>query len=220
MYLCLYGRDYNSIMMTARLFQPHYLQAPRNFVLPQLDYPVCLEIGAGMGRHAIQFAEQNPEQTLVAIERTTAKFKVFAARLQAHCLGNLHAVHADAIPWIVHVLPPKSVEKLFILYPNPEPKNAAQRWINMPFFEFLLSRLQDNAEIILASNITSYIDEATQQLTERWHLPFVRSLVVQNSARTHFEVKYLARGEPCEQLIIRKPANYQTRFDQYQSPSQ
>jgi tRNA G46 methylase TrmB len=201
--------------MSARLFQPQYLQAPRNFVVPQFDRPVCLEIGAGMGRHAILFAEQNPSKTLIAIERTSAKFKVFAARQQDHQLANLYPVHADAIPWVVHALGPQSVEQLFLLYPNPEPKNPAQRWLNMPFFEFLLSRLQDNASITLASNVPAYLDEAASQLEQVWHLPFVRQSIAADSARTHFEVKYLARSEPCEQLYITKPAKYQTRFDDW-----
>lgn len=204
--------------MSARLFQPQYLQAPRNFVVPQFEQAICLEIGAGMGRHAILFAEQHPDKTLVAIERTRAKFKVFAARQQDHQLAHLYPVHADAIPWVVHALLPRSVEQLFLLYPNPEPKNPAQRWLNMPFFEFLLSRLQNNAQITLASNIPAYLDEAANQLQQVWKLPFVQQAIAQDSARTHFEVKYLARGEPCAELIITKPAGYQTRFDDYISP--
>lgn len=203
--------------MAARLFQPHYLQPPRGFVSPTFNQPICLEIGAGMGRHAILFAEQNPDQILVAIERTAAKFKVFAVRQQEHLLANLHPVHADALPWVVHALAPASVAQLFILYPNPEPKNPAQRWLNMPFFEFLLSRLQVGATITLASNIPEYLDEAEQQLINVWHLPYERQTIAMDSARTHFEVKYLERGEPCQQLMITKPADYQTRFDQYVS---
>ncbi|RYY78356.1 MAG: SAM-dependent methyltransferase [Moraxellaceae bacterium] len=204
--------------MSARLFQPQYLQAPRNFVVPQFEQPICLEIGAGMGRHAILFAEQHPEKTLVAIERTRAKFKVFAVRQQDHQLAHLYPVHADAIPWVVHALLPRSVEQLFLLYPNPEPKNPAQRWLNMPFFEFLLSRLQNNAQITLASNVPAYLDEAANQLQQMWKLPFVRQMIAQDSARTHFEVKYLARSEPCAELMITKPDGYHTRFDDYISP--
>lgn len=198
-----------------RQFQPDCLQQPRDFVRPIFSQPICLEIGAGMGKHAIQFAIQNPEQTLVAIERTAAKFQAFAARQLDHQLINLYPVHADAIPWVVFALPPKSVSQLFILYPNPEPKNPAQRWLNMPFFEFLLSRLQDGAHITLASNISSYIDEAEQQLIEVWKLPYARQQVALDATRTHFEVKYLARGELCEQLLMTKPVDYQTRFDGY-----
>lgn len=199
--------------MAARLFQPHFLQPPRGFVRPLFDKPICLEIGAGMGRHAILFAEQNPDKTLVAIERTAAKFKVFAVRQQEHQLANLYPVHADALPWVVHALAPASVAQLFILYPNPEPKNPAQRWLNMPFFEFLLSRLQVGATITLASNIPEYLNEAEQQLINVWHLPYERQTIATDAARTHFEVKYLERGEPCQQLMITKPADYQTRFD-------
>ena len=46
---------------------------------------------------------------------------------------NLVPVHADALPWVVHALYPAQVEHFFILYPNPEPHNPAQRWLNMPF---------------------------------------------------------------------------------------
>ncbi len=56
--------------------------------------------------------------------------------------------------------------------PNPEPHNPAQRWLNMPFFEFLLSRLQPGGQITLASNIPEDIEEAQQQLIDIWKLPF------------------------------------------------
>ena len=201
-----------------RVFQPRFLKAPRDFVRPdwqQVALPLCLEIGAGMGRHAIQFGQHHPDKILYAIERTAEKFNVFAERAAAAQLAHVYPVHADAIPWVVHALPPQSISECFILYPNPEPKNPAQRWLNMPFFEFLLSRLQDNAQLTLVSNIPEYINEAAQQLTDVWQLPFIQQAVPVDSARTHFEVKYLARGEPCQELLIRKPAGYQTLFDAY-----
>ncbi|MGQ7707864.1 hypothetical protein ACTGY4_09990, partial [Streptococcus suis] len=95
----------------------------------------------------------------------------------------------------VHALQPQQVEQFFILYPNPEPHNPAQRWLNMPFFEFLISRLQVAGQITLASNIPEYIEEAQQQLIEVWTLPFVKERIADSSARTHFEIKYLERGE-------------------------
>lgn len=129
---------------------------------------------------------------------------------------NLQPIHADALPWVVHALFPAQVEQFFILYPNPEPHNPAQRWLNMPFFEFLLSRLKTGGQITLASNIPDYIEEAQQQLIEVWKLPFVKEAIPADSARTHFEIKYLERGELCQQLIITKPEGCTTRFDDFQ----
>jgi tRNA G46 methylase TrmB len=114
-------------------------------------------------------------------------------------------------------LAPQQVQQFFILYPNPEPHNPAQRWLNMPFFEFLLSRLQVDGQITLASNIPEYIAEAEQQLQEIWKLPYVKEVIASDSARTHFEIKYLERGELCQQLLIQKPENYTTRFDDFQA---
>lgn len=85
----------------------------------------------------------------------------------------------------------------------------------MPFFEFLLSRLQVGGTITLASNIAEYIAEAEQQLINIWKLPFVKEVINSTSARTHFEIKYLERGELCQQLIITKPTDYSTRFDDF-----
>ena len=207
----------------ARAFQPHRLSAPRDFMIPKIisdnkdEKPLILEIGAGKGKHALSFALQNPDKHLIAIERTRNKFDAFSRLATLQDLPNLDAIHADAIAWTVHALKPNSVAKIFILYPNPEQHNPNQQWLNMPFFEFLLSRLQVGGEIILATNIQSYMDNAEHQAAKLWCLPNTRYRVPVDSQRTHFEVKYLARQEVCWELSIRKPKWYKTRFDNWQA---
>lgn len=218
-----------------RTFQPDKLHAPRDFqplgglkssLLSEplgdfFNQTVCLEIGAGKGKHAIEYAQSHPDERLIAIERTKEKFSAFFQRVQDlqknQSLDNLYCIHADAIAWVVHAIPPNCLDKVFILYPNPEPHNANQRWLNMPFFEFLLSRLKVNGSIILASNILSYIEEAEQQASNVWQVPVIKQLVPKDSQRTHFEMKYLARGQLCWQLILTKPVHYQTHFDTWSS---
>jgi tRNA G46 methylase TrmB len=163
------------------------------------------------------FTAHHPEKKLIAVERTREKFVAMQKQHGLEGQQNLQLVHADALPWVVHALQPQQVEQFFILYPNPEPHNPAQRWLNMPFFEFLISRLQVGGQITLASNIPEYIEEAQQQLIEVWKLPFVKERIADSSARTHFEIKYLERGELCQQLIITKPEGYCTRFDAFQA---
>lgn len=223
-----------------RAFQPEKLSAPRDFILPNvlnnekkgakkigaennnkksipcLIKPLVLEIGAGKGKHALMYATQNPDKHLIAIERTRNKFEAFEKITIQNDLNNLSAIHADAIAWIVHAIATSSVERIYILYPNPEQHNPNQQWLNMPFFEFLLSRLIEGGEIILATNIESYMDNALWQAVHVWQLPNARQRVAVNSARTHFEIKYLARNEACWQLTLSKPKGYKTRFDKWQ----
>ena len=202
-----------------RAFQPQRLSAPRDFVMPDAALKpktsLVLEIGAGKGKHALSFAMQNPDKHLIAIERTRNKFEAFEKLAAQQNSANLTAIHADAIAWIVHAIAPNSIDSIYILYPNPEQHNPNQQWLNMPFFEFLLSRLQVGGEIILATNIETYMDNAEQQANEVWCLPNTRSQVASSSQRTHFEVKYLARQETCWELSMKKPEVYQTRFDKW-----
>ena len=202
-----------------RAFQPQRLSAPRDFVMPDAALKpkssLVLEIGAGKGKHALSFAMQNPDKHLIAIERTRNKFEAFEKLAAQQNFANLTAIHADAIAWIVHAIAPNSIDSIYILYPNPEQHNPNQQWLNMPFFEFLLSRLQVGGEIILATNIETYMDNAEQQANEVWCLPNTRSQVASSSQRTHFEVKYLARQETCWELGMKKPEGYQTRFDKW-----
>ncbi|MCU4628846.1 SAM-dependent methyltransferase [Acinetobacter variabilis] len=203
------------MIMSIRQFQAQRMHAPRDFQSISSE-PVCVEIGAGKGKHALLFTQTNPNSKLIAIERTREKFLAMQKQHALEGQPNLQTVHADALPWIVHALYSAQVEQFFILYPNPEPHNPAQRWLNMPFFEFLLSRLKTGGTITLASNIPEYIEEAEQQVQNLWKLPFVKEIIGQDSARTHFEIKYLERGELCQQLIISKPEGYTTRFDEFQ----
>lgn len=202
----------------SRIFRPDKIHPPRGFVRPKLptEQSICLEIGAGKGKHAITYAQNHPREVLYAIERTKDKYAAFARALAHQHIPNLTAIHADAVAWAVYALPPASLAGVFILYPNPEPSNANQRWLNMPFFEFLLSRVQAGGFLRLASNISSYVDEAYEQASNVWQLQATVHDVPRTSQRTHFEVKYLVRGEHCQQLDMIKPAGYRTRFDAWQ----
>ena len=202
-------------MPDIRPFQSQYLKAPRDFQAIE-NNKICLEIGAGKGKHACLFTSTHPDQHLIAIERTKEKFLAMQKQYQEQNLQNLTPIHADALPWVVHAVYPQQLQQLFILYPNPEPHNTMQRWLNMPFFEYLLSRVEDGGTITVASNIPEYIEEAEQQLQKIWQLPYELQKIAQDSARTHFEVKYLERGELCQQVVIQKPVGYKTRFDDVQ----
>ena len=226
----------------SRCFKPEKLTAPRDFSIPSFvarqlqdskasagqasvshnSRPLIVEIGAGKGMHACLYAKNNPEHDLIAIERTQNKFTAFNNLVQSVSnevvnLDNILAVHADAIPYCVHALPVQSVDVFYLLYPNPEPKNPNQQWLNMPFFEFLLSRLKPKGKVILASNIEEYIDNAYQQAVDTWCLASQREEVAIESKRTHVESKYLARGETCWELEMIKPEGYKTRFDDWNS---
>lgn len=173
---------------------------------------VDLEIGCGVGYHPIQWGKAHPNRTLVAIEQTKTRFGSFQRRMDNHPgVTNVLAVHDDAVSWITHRVPPSSIQHCFLLYPNPYPKHAQRnkRWHQMPFMEFLLSRIRPGGDLTLATNERFYCDEAMASMEELWgwsrcQVNSCRDLF-HLQPRTHFERKYLSRGEDCFNMVFKNP---------------
>lgn len=175
--------------------------------------PLDLEIGCGVGWHPIQYASEHPERFLIAIEHTRTRFNSFERRLHTHKdLSNLLAVHSNAIPWITCAIQAASVSRIFLLHPNPYPKKSDQnkRWHAMPFADRLIGVLKPGGEIYLATNERFYFEEARDFWISNWGLELIEektftiATVPGGKPRTHFEKKYLNRGERCYELRVRR----------------
>lgn len=190
--------------LTVRPFKREQIDPPRGLVpaVPKVAGALDLEIGCGVGWHPVSYASAHPERTLVAIEHTREKFQKFRRRAEAHALANLIPVHADAVRYVTHAFRAATVDRVFLLYPNPELHAENKRWFRMPFFEELLSKLKPDGTIELATNIEAYAEEA-KRYAVHWGLALAAE-THPAEPRTHFEKKYLERGETCFDLIFRK----------------
>jgi tRNA G46 methylase TrmB len=146
----------------------------------------------------------------VAFERTKEKFEKFAARIANHDpLLNLTAIHGDALAWIKHAFQPATVDRYFILYPNPYPKESQKnlRFPFMPAFRLIRDTMKPGGQLTLATNSEAYAREAADGFVKEWNLELVEKkiLPVDFPPRTHFEKKYLLRGETCWNLEFRAP---------------
>ena len=179
------------------------------FELPPSPYSI--EVGSGVGFHAIQRSLTEPHTNYIAIERNRTRFEKFLRRIGSHKkreflpLGeNLIPVRADAVAWIHRFIPENSVKEYFFLYPNPFPRK--NRWHRNKYFFYFLSTLQKGGEITFASNIKEYMEEAKLYCEQEYSLSCVeyRKIRQEEKARTHFEKKYLNRGDACWNLRFRK----------------
>jgi len=194
-----------------RAFNPQSVPRPH---LPaplrsRLGEALDLEIGAGQGLHAVQYCARNPGRTLLAVERTQTRFQLLRSRAERHPhLINLLVCRADAIPLVTHFIADESLRRVFLLYPNPCPKpsQANQRWHRSPFMQFLKQKMQPGATLHLATNLEWYAEEAALWMCQEHGFELRRREHVGTAepGRTHFERKYLARGETCFDLVFEK----------------
>lgn len=182
------------------------LPKPKNTHQFLLSQKYSLEIGAGVGLHAIRFAQENPDFTHIAIERTTNKALKMKGRSESHQLNNLIVHQDDAINWVSHNCPNQCLDKVFLLYPNPNPKNKAARWIHMPFFKILVDKMKTGASLFLATNMDFYQKEFLEHY-QNYSIQLKNQSRIQKDSLdssyrplTHFEKKYLARAETCYHL--------------------
>lgn len=205
---------YSQTVQPIKKFKKHLIPVPPQKLNLEQNQKYCLEIGAGTGMHAISFCKKHPDEKLIAIEKTSEKYRKFKKQHELENLPNLIALQSNAIHWVCHNLWKESLKKIFILYPNPEPKNPAQRWPLMPFTEYLLDCLVPEGELYFASNIKGYIKEAELQYSGFWNLSLEKKNILKeaNLARSLFEKKYIERGEVCIELCFKKGANSPTPF--------
>jgi len=184
---------------------------PRPQVGPVLlpNGPIFVDVGAGQGLFAVQFSQDHPHRTLIAIERTQVRFNRLKQRVIRNNCPNVIPIRANAINWITHWLPPHSVDGYFFWYPNPYPKSAQRnkRFHAMPFMGYLIQTLKPNGTITIATNEAFYYTEARTFMEEVWGLicRCDRQVSASEPPRTHFEKKYLARGDTCWELQFARP---------------
>ena len=188
------------------------IQAIKNWISLS-DRPLYLEIGCGVGFHPIQFVQKNPQFRLLAFERTSEKYLKAKQRFIGNgSPKNLLIVHGDASFFLTELfLKNASTIKLagiFVLYPNPYPKKSQSnlRLAHMPLTLVLDQILEARGTLTLASNKLEYISEAQEFIPSKTSLQILSHRQVEQNAapRTHFEKKYLARGEDCFELIFGK----------------
>ncbi len=186
---------------------------PNDFPLPpefiNSKVPLVLEIGAGTGMHPINFSKSRPEMRMIAIEKTSDRFGKFKRQYDKCPQPQLLPVHAHAVSWVAHNLVKNSVDQIFILYPNPNPKkqDLNKRWHAMPFFGHLVDLLKPNGKIVMRTNEQFYAEEAESFMSAQWGL-YTKSFEFLDSDvpeyKTLFEKKYLERGQRCYEVIGQK----------------
>lgn len=169
-----------------------------------------IEIGCGVGFHPIAYGKNNPDHGIVAIERTKTKYLAFARRLDNHDRPkNIYPYNGDALNWLPANVLPETVNKYFLLYPNPYPKaaQANKRWHRNPLMHKIKESLKPAGTIHFASNEKWLVDETLQYMQDYWGFALQDMQEVRGEIAnplTHFEKKYLKRGDTCYRLVFSK----------------
>jgi tRNA (guanine-N7-)-methyltransferase len=120
--------------------------------------PMRLEIGFGGGEHLARQAELHPDVTFIGAEPFVNGVAKLLALIEAKGLRNI-TVHAGDARELFAVLPDGSLDRIFLLYPDPWPKTRhhRRRLVSPENLRQFHRLLQPGGLFLFASDIDHYV---------------------------------------------------------------
>jgi tRNA (guanine-N7-)-methyltransferase len=127
---------------------------------------VWLEIGFGAGEHLAAQAEQHPRVGLIGCEVFENGVARLIGEIACRGLDNIR-IFADDARLLVDCLKPASIGRVFILFPDPWPKERhhKRRLVAPATLDRLALVMQPGAELRLATDDPSYLVWMLEHLT-------------------------------------------------------
>jgi tRNA (guanine-N7-)-methyltransferase len=127
---------------------------------------VWLEIGFGGGEHFAAQAAANPGIGCIGCEVFESGIASALGHIAAGDLRNVRIFPDDARE-LLRVLAPQSLDRVFLLFPDPWPKrrHAGRRFVNRANLDRLAELMRDDAELRIASDDPTYIEWALRNVT-------------------------------------------------------
>jgi tRNA (guanine-N7-)-methyltransferase len=135
-------------------------------LFPQPPQEAWLEIGFGGGEHLAEQARANPQAGIIGCEVFLNGIATLLTQIETHGVRNVRVYPEDARD-LLDVLPERSLDRVFLLFPDPWPKrrHAERRFIQTANLDLLARLMKPGAEFRVASDDPTYIGWALSHLT-------------------------------------------------------
>jgi tRNA (guanine-N7-)-methyltransferase len=140
--------------------QPNLASPPPETVAALFDVPVkqvWLEIGFGGGEHLIWQAQNHPDVGIIGCEPFEEGVVKVLTLIDERGLSNIR-IHPDDVRPLLRWLPEGSLDRAFVLFPDPWPKvrHRKRRLVATPLLDQIARALKRGAELRLATDIGDY----------------------------------------------------------------
>jgi tRNA (guanine-N7-)-methyltransferase len=135
-------------------------------LFPQPPSKLWLEVGFGSGEHLVEQARRHPDTGFIGCEVFVNGVAALAGQVERLELANVRIFDDDA-RLLLAVLPEASIDRAFLLFPDPWPKmrHAKRRFIGPANLVTMAHILADGAEFRVATDDAGYVRWTLQQLT-------------------------------------------------------
>jgi tRNA (guanine-N7-)-methyltransferase len=190
--------------------QPGLGQPAPHSATALFDVPVkavWLEIGFGGAEHLAWQARHNPDTGIIGCEPFEEGVVKALTLIEDEALANIR-VHPDDVRPLLRWLPAASLDRAFVLFPDPWPKvrHRRRRLVATPLLDQLARVMKPGAELRLGTDIGDYARTMLSALMRhpafRWTAASPADWRVRPDdwPQTRYEAKALREGRRCTYL--------------------
>ena len=197
-------------LLVLDLSQPAPADPAKLFPLPVDD--VRLEIGFGGGEHLLHEAEARPQSGFIGVEPFQNGLAKAVAAIEEKGIANIR-LFADDAALLLDWLPPASLTRIDLLYPDPWPKlrHWKRRFVRGENLDRIARALKPGGVFRFASDVEAYVKWTLKEVAAHRGLIWTGSTL--DACRqpwpdwpgTRYEEKAVREGRRPAYLIFRKP---------------
>ncbi|MFO1184829.1 MAG: tRNA (guanine(46)-N(7))-methyltransferase TrmB [Bauldia sp.] len=172
---------------------------------------VRLEVGFGGGEHLVAEALREPRVGFIGVEPFLNGIGKIVSAIHERGLDRIR-LHDDDAGALLDWVPPASLSRVDVLYPDPWPKRRhwKRRFISERNLDRIARALRQGGELRIASDLPEYIEwclartaersdfEWTAQRADDWRQPWL------HWPGTRYEAKALREGRKPTYLVFRR----------------
>ena len=121
--------------------------------------PLHVDLGCGDGSFLCALAHDMPDKNFLGIERLLGRIRSAASK--AANIGNVRLLRMESSYAVRYLLPAGSVEKFYLLFPDPWPKRRhwRRRIVTGEFLRAISQALAENGRFLIATDHLDYFQE-------------------------------------------------------------
>ena len=120
--------------------------------------PKILEIGTGMGDAIAKMANEHRENDYLAVEVHRPGIGSLVRRIEEDKLSNIRLISYDIVDILKYQLPEKSIDCVYIFFPDPWPKKKhhKRRLISSSLMSLIENILKNHGRLFIATDWEDY----------------------------------------------------------------
>jgi len=171
-----------------------------------------VDLGCGDGSFLCTLAQRIPEKNFLGIERLLGRIR--SATRKSAKIGNVRLLRMESSYVVRYLLPSRSVETFYLLFPDPWPKrrHRRRRIVTEDFLSAISQALVENGTFRIATDQREYFEKMKEMARANSNFAIIDPTVAdpfdlrsgQVLPLTKFEKTFRAQSAPIHWLELRK----------------